>query len=39
MQRGSHEALLADAHGKYRELWEAQAQYYTPGGSGSGKTA
>jgi ATP-binding cassette subfamily B protein len=39
VQRGSHEALLADAHGKYRELWEAQAQYYMPGSSGDWKTA
>lgn len=28
VQRGSHEALLRQADGKYRELWEAQAQYY-----------
>ncbi|MCL1794762.1 MAG: ABC transporter ATP-binding protein/permease [Oscillospiraceae bacterium] len=28
IQRGSHEALLADESGKYRELWLAQAQYY-----------
>ena len=27
IQRGSHEELLA-APGKYRDLWEAQAQYY-----------
>lgn len=27
IQRGSHEELI-DAGGKYRELWEAQAQYY-----------
>jgi ATP-binding cassette subfamily B protein len=27
-QRGSHDALLADAGGKYAELWNAQAQYY-----------
>ena len=29
VQRGSHDALLADTPGKYRELWAAQAQYYT----------
>ncbi|MDE7300344.1 MAG: ABC transporter ATP-binding protein/permease [Lachnospiraceae bacterium] len=29
VQRGSHEVLLADAGGKYSELWNAQAQYYT----------
>jgi len=28
IQRGSHEALLADISGKYYELWNAQAQYY-----------
>ncbi len=29
VQRGSHEALLHQENGKYRELWQAQAQYYT----------
>ena len=29
VQRGSHEELLAQRDGKYRELWTAQAQYYT----------
>ena len=29
VQHGSHEELLADANGKYHELWNAQAQYYT----------
>ena len=28
IQRGSHNELLADAQGKYHELWSAQAQYY-----------
>ena len=28
VQRGSHDALLSDAGGKYYELWTAQAQYY-----------
>jgi ATP-binding cassette subfamily B protein len=28
VQRGSHDALLADAGSKYHELWNAQAQYY-----------
>nr|HML45390.1 hypothetical protein [Clostridia bacterium] len=28
IQRGSHEALVADKKGKYHELWTAQAQYY-----------
>lgn len=31
VQRGSHEELIADAHGKYYELWNAQAQYYVAG--------
>ena len=29
VQRGSHEELLRDESGKYYELWQAQAQYYT----------
>lgn len=29
VQQGSHEALLSDQEGKYRQLWYAQAQYYT----------
>ncbi len=29
VQRGSHEELLRDEKGKYYELWNAQAQYYT----------
>lgn len=29
VQLGTHEELLADESGKYRELWYAQAQYYT----------
>jgi len=28
VQTGDHESLLADEGGKYRELWNAQAQYY-----------
>ena len=28
VQRGSHDALLTDASGKYAEMWNAQAQYY-----------
>jgi len=28
IQRGSHDALVADESGKYHELWTAQAQYY-----------
>ena len=28
VQRGSHEALLAEAGGLYADLWNAQAQYY-----------
>lgn len=29
IQLGSHEELLADSNGKYYELWNTQAQYYT----------
>ncbi len=29
IQKGSHDALLADAGGLYHALWHAQAQYYT----------
>ena len=29
IQFGSHEDLLKDTNGKYYELWNAQAQYYT----------
>ena len=29
VQSGTHEQLLADSSGKYYELWNAQAQYYT----------
>ena len=29
VQQGTHEALLSDTDGKYCELWNAQAQYYT----------
>lgn len=29
VQRGHHETLLAQQDGKYRELWLAQAQYYS----------
>ena len=32
IQRGSHDELLADKHGKYHELWNAQAQYYNDAG-------
>ena len=28
VQTGSHEELLREEGGKYRELWDAQAQYY-----------
>lgn len=28
VQQGSHDVLVADAAGKYHELWHAQAQYY-----------
>lgn len=29
IQQGTHEQLVADESGKYYELWNAQAQYYT----------
>jgi len=29
VQQGSHASLVADTDGKYYELWNAQAQYYT----------
>lgn len=29
IQKGSHDALLSDKQGKYYELWNAQARYYT----------
>jgi ATP-binding cassette, subfamily B, bacterial len=29
IQRGSHSELVTDMSGKYYELWNAQAQYYT----------
>lgn len=29
IQKGSHDALVAQTDGKYHELWHAQAQYYT----------
>ena len=29
IQQGSHVSLVADTNGKYYELWNAQAQYYT----------
>lgn len=30
VQTGTHKELLADTKGRYRELWNAQAQYYVP---------
>lgn len=29
VQKGSHQELLAEESGKYHQLWQAQAQYYT----------
>ncbi|MBE5868945.1 MAG: ABC transporter ATP-binding protein [Lachnospiraceae bacterium] len=29
VQQGAHASLVADENGKYFELWQAQAQYYT----------
>ena len=34
-QHGAHEALLAESGGKYAELWNAQAQYYTDAQAGA----
>ncbi len=34
IQEGTHEELLENADGKYSELWNAQAQYYTENKSG-----
>lgn len=31
IQQGNHNSLLADAAGKYHQLWYAQAQYYVTG--------
>lgn len=31
VQQGNHSALLAEKDGEYATLWNAQAQYYTPG--------
>ncbi len=36
VQRGTHESLMAETHGKYYELWTAQAQYYQEGQGGAG---
>lgn len=34
IQQGRHDALVADAAGKYHALWHAQAQYYDDAGAG-----
>lgn len=36
VQTGSHERLLSEVSGKYYELWNAQAQYYTENAKQSG---
>jgi ATP-binding cassette subfamily B protein len=33
IQKGNHEELLKDEHGKYYELWNSQAQYYNDNAS------
>lgn len=33
VQQGTHESLLSEVGGKYSDLWNAQAQYYTSGSS------
>lgn len=35
IQQGTHNELLSDKQGKYYELWQAQAQYYTEEGDAS----
>ncbi len=35
IQRGSHDTLIADTRGKYCELWNAQAQYYSENAAAS----
>lgn len=32
VQKGSHDTLVSDQNGKYYELWNAQAKYYTDSG-------
>ncbi len=39
VQLGTHEELLSDVGGKYYELWNAQAQYYTEKQPQGGETA
>lgn len=42
IQRGSHEELVREEAGKYKEMWQAQAQYYEDGGgsvAGEGSVA
>ena len=34
VQQGSHEELLSEENGKYYELWNAQAKYYTEENAG-----
>jgi ATP-binding cassette subfamily B protein len=34
IQRGNHDTLVADKNGKYYELWNAQAQYYSDNSGG-----
>lgn len=35
IQQGPHDLLVADADGKYSQLWHAQAQYYKNDNSSS----
>ena len=37
VEQGSHDTLLSHEGGKYRELWNAQAQYYEDKETGSQK--
>ena len=38
VQLGSHDQLVAERRGKYYELWNAQAQYYTESAMGGNET-
>ena len=38
VQLDSHDQLVAERSGKYYELWNAQAQYYTESALGSNET-
>ena len=37
IQKGTHEELVRQKEGKYRQLWQAQAEFYEKKGSASQK--